>query len=302
LFFSVAQERKSESRRCAKCKLFLVFQVTEGTDGESREAVSEPGPSVDVGDPDRVGEASPRLSEHGEDREPEEETVGAALDRGGKPGSVSESEKEEEEEVGVTTEEEFEVKTEEEFQVKTEEEFEVKTEEEFESNEGHVAVKDDRSLGDSPTGPDASEDSHLHTTSEELENTNMDTTECVDTQQEEEKEKDDDEEEEKEEEEKKEEKEEEEKKEEEEEEEADGALRVSVVDDLDEMMDIGTVDQVEQEAQMSEEQPGSETDGSRSPSGVNSGNVPSNPEGPRCKETFININCGAQNRHVMSTY
>ncbi|TNN51940.1 hypothetical protein EYF80_037847 [Liparis tanakae] len=218
-------------------------EVTEGTDGESREAVSEPGPSVGVGDPDRVGEAS----EHGEDREPQEEAVGAALDRGGKPGSVSKTEKEEkeeevgvkieeqeevgvkteeeeevgvkteeeeevgvktveEEEVGVKTEEEEEVgvKTVEEFEVKTVEEEEVKIEEEFGSNEGH---------------------------------------------------------------------------------EADGALRVSVPDDLDEMMDIGTVDQGEQEAQMSEEQPGSETDGSRSPPGPNSGNATSHPEGPRSSVT-----------------
>ncbi|XP_034401111.1 zinc finger MYM-type protein 4-like isoform X2 [Cyclopterus lumpus] len=205
------------------------LEVTEGTDGESMEAVSEPGPSVDVGDPERVRKASPSLSEHGEDYKPGNETVDTVLVRPVcSPGSPSESEKEET----------VEVKTEEEFEVKTEEEFEMKTEEEFESNEEHVAVKDDR-CGDSPAAPDASEDTNMHKTSEELANTNTDTKECVDTQQEKEA--------------------------------AGGKLRVSVADDLDEMMDIGIVDQVEQEAQMNEEQQNSEMDmdGSRSPSCLN---------------------------------
>ncbi|XP_075962361.1 zinc finger MYM-type protein 4 isoform X3 [Anarhichas minor] len=250
-------------------------EVTEGTDGESMEAVSEPGASVDVGDPERVRKASSSPSEHREKDYPvaaekevesketehkgpeeEEETV---LVHGGEQGSTSDSEKEErvevktEEEFEETTEEEFEVKTEEEFEVKTEEEFEVKTEEEFESNKENVAVKDDR-LEDSPAGPDASEDTIMHKTSEEV--ANMDTKECVDTQQEQEQE-------------------EEQEEEEEEEEAAGGKLRVSTADDLDEMMDIGTVDQVEQEAQMNEEQQNSvmDMDCSRSPSILNTASV-----------------------------
>lgn len=40
-------------------------QVME-MDGETMEAVSEPGASVDAGNPELVCEASPRLSDHGE--------------------------------------------------------------------------------------------------------------------------------------------------------------------------------------------------------------------------------------------
>ncbi|XP_023119889.2 zinc finger MYM-type protein 4 isoform X1 [Amphiprion ocellaris] len=50
-------------------------------------------------------------------------------------------------------------------------------------------------------------------------------------------------------------------------------VRVSTADDLDEMMDIGTVDQVEQEAQMKEEEEFMDTEGSRSPSAPNTVSV-----------------------------
>ncbi|XP_054461866.1 zinc finger MYM-type protein 4 isoform X2 [Anoplopoma fimbria] len=195
-------------------------EVKEGTDGESMEAVSEQGSSVDVGDLEHVCKASPRLSEHVEEDKPvavekaveskdtehkeaeeEEETVRTVLVHGGDPGSTSETEREER--------------------------VEVKTEEEYESNEENVSVKDEH-LEDGPAGLDSSEDTNMQKTSEELTNTDMDTKECVDTLQDKEA--------------------------------AAAKLRVSTVDHLDEIMDIGTVDQVEQEAQMNEEQQNSEMD------------------------------------------
>ncbi|XP_029298588.1 zinc finger MYM-type protein 4-like isoform X2 [Cottoperca gobio] len=211
------------------------------TDGESMEAVSEPGASVDVGDPELVHAASHRLSEHGEEdafvaaskdmesKEIEhketfspEETVNRVLVHGGEPSSTSESEREE----GP----------------------EVKTEEEFELNEDNVPVKDN-SLEENPAGPNVSEETNMHKTSEEITNTDIkmdpdiDTTEDIDTQQEKES--------------------------------PGSKLRVSTVDDLDEMMDIGTVDQVEQEAQMKEEQENHlmDVDCSRSPAILNTVSV-----------------------------
>ncbi|XP_074468770.1 zinc finger MYM-type protein 4-like isoform X2 [Sebastes fasciatus] len=222
-----------------------IVEVTVWTD-ESMEAVSEPGASVDVVDPELVREASPRLSEYGEEdnfvdvaaeKEMEseeieheeseaasqsyfstEDTISTVLVHGGEPGSTSESEKEE----GV----------------------EVKTEEEFELNEENVSVKDNR-LEESPAGPDVSEDTNMHKSSEEQTNTDVkvdldiDTKEDVGTQQEKEP--------------------------------PGSKFRVSTADDLDEMMDIGTVDQVEQEAQMKEEQLNSlmDVDCSRSPADLN---------------------------------
>ncbi|XP_070777315.1 zinc finger MYM-type protein 4-like [Enoplosus armatus] len=223
--------------------------VTEGAEGEPMEAVSEPGASVDVGDPELVHGASPRLSEHGEEdnfvaekemestesehKETEaaavtspvcvsppnpspsqssfstEETVSTVLVQGGETGSTSGSEKD-----GT----------------------EVKTEEEFELNAENVAVKDN-SLEESPAAPGVSEDTNMDKTSKR-ELTNMDpdidTKEDIDIQQEKE---------------------------------SVGCKRVSTADDLDEMMDIGTVDQVEQEAQMKEEEQNSlmDVDSSRSP-------------------------------------
>ena len=122
---------------------------------------------------------------------------------------------------------------------------EVKTEEEL--VEENVSVKDDGSEK-SPAGRDVSEDTNMDKTSEELprvdEKMDPDTEEDVGTQQEEQ---------------------------------SHGSkLRVSTADDLDEMMDIGTVDQVEQEAQMKEEQQENsamDVDCSRSPSSSNTGKV-----------------------------
>ncbi|XP_038581186.1 zinc finger MYM-type protein 4-like isoform X1 [Micropterus salmoides] len=209
--------------------------VTEGTDGESMEAVSEPGSSGDVGDPILVSGASPRLSENGgennfvaekdgESQETEaavvpspvsasplnlspsqmslstEETVSTVLVQGGETGSTSESEKE------CT---------------------EVKTEEEFEVKEENVGAKDN-SVEESTTGPDVSENSNIDETSDckneintdEKMDPDIDAKEDIDTERES----------------------------------LGCKLRVSTADDLDEMMDIGTVDQVEQEAQMKEEE------------------------------------------------
>lgn len=204
-------------------------QITEGTDGQSMEAVSEPPASVDVGDPERVCEASSRPCERAEKENPvvgekegernesqpeEPEIKDTGLVLGCEPGSSSDSEKED----GV----------------------EVKAEEEFETNEERVAIKDGCSE-DGPAGPDASEDTDMHeTTCEALAITeDTETKESVNA-------------------------------------EADVCmLRVCAAADLDEMMDIGTVDQVEQEAQMKEEQQPNEmdTDNSRSPSPVNRGRV-----------------------------
>ncbi|XP_037330501.2 zinc finger MYM-type protein 4 isoform X2 [Pungitius pungitius] len=205
-------------------------EITGGTDGHSMEAVAEPRATMDVEDPERVCEAS-RPSEHGEKEnlvaaeqeegsketqheEPDiKETFSTCLIDGCEPGSTSDSEKEER--------------------------FEVKTEEEFESNKERVAIKEDCSE-DSPAGPDGSEDTDMQEiTSEELANTDMDTTESINVEPQQE---------------------------------ADGGmLRVYTADDLDEMMDIGTVDQVEQEAQMKAEQQTSEMvmDDGRSPSYAN---------------------------------
>ncbi|XP_044027837.1 zinc finger MYM-type protein 4 isoform X2 [Siniperca chuatsi] len=227
-------------------------EVTEGTDGESMEAVSEPGASVDVGDPELVRGASPRLSEYGEEvnsvaekeiehKETEaavvpvsvaplnpspsqssfstEETVSTVLVQGAETGSNSESEKE-----GT----------------------EVKTEEEFELNEENMALKDNI-LEESPAGPDVSEDTN-QTSDGKKEKTNTD--EKMDpnigTQQEKES--------------------------------LGCKLSVSTADDLDEMMDIGTVDQVEQEAQMKEEEQNSlmDVDSSRSPDISNTATEDSN--------------------------
>ncbi|XP_035847040.1 zinc finger MYM-type protein 4 isoform X2 [Sander lucioperca] len=186
-----------------------IVEVTEGTDRESMEAVSEPGSSADVRDPELVHTASPRLSEHGEgdnfvasenemeskEIEPKEsktasqlsteETVCTVLIHCDETGNTSESER------GEATE----VKTEEKPDIDTKED--IDTQQEKESPGSEVEVKTE-------------------------EKTNVDTKEDIDTQQEKES--------------------------------PASKVRLSAVDDLDEMMDIGTVDQVEQEAQMKEEE------------------------------------------------
>ncbi|XP_040909206.1 zinc finger MYM-type protein 4-like isoform X2 [Toxotes jaculatrix] len=221
-------------------------QVTEGTDGESMEVVSEAVVTADAGHPELICGSTPGLSEHGvedncvaaeketEHKETEaavvpssaftspqnpspsqssfttDQTFSTALVHG-EPGSTSESGKE-----GT----------------------EVKTEEELELKGENVAVKD-KSLEESPAGPDVTEDTDMDMTSDchkEITNTDVNTDPAISTQ---------------------------------EEKEAHACKpKVSTADDLDEMMDIGTVDQMEQEAQMKEgEGPNSAMDveSSRSP-------------------------------------
>lgn len=224
-------------------------QVME-MDGETMEAVSEPGASVDAGNPELVCEASPRLSDHGEkdnsaaaEKEVEskeiehketEAAVGPSpvsplnpspsqssfsteestvLVQGGEPDSTAESEKED---------------------------TEVKLEEDFELNEENVL----KTLEESPAGPDVSEDTNMDKTSDHTkENTDVKMDPDIDTQQEN----------------------------------VSLACKfmVSTADDLDEMMDIGTVDQVEQEAQMKEEEQDRlmDVDSGRSPAISNTGKV-----------------------------
>lgn len=238
--------------------VYCLTQVTEGTDGESMEAVSEPGASGDVGDPELDRGASPRLSEHGEDehfvaekemeskeiehKETEaaavpslgsvspqnqsppqssfstEETVSTVLVQAGEPGITSETKKEGSE---------------------------GKTEEDFELNKENVAVKD-KSLEESAVGPDVSEETHMDKISDrkkEITNTIEKMDPDVGTQQEKES--------------------------------LGCNLKVSTADDLDEMMDIGTVDQVEQEALMKEEEQNSlmDVDSSQSSAISNTGMV-----------------------------
>nr|XP_020474150.1 zinc finger MYM-type protein 4 isoform X2 [Monopterus albus] len=284
--------------------------VSVETDGESTEAVSEAEKSAEVGDPEPVGGSPARLSEHGEaddfvaeEKETEsketehtkteaaavpspasepsqssfstEEIFSPVLVHGAEPGSTSESEKE-------ATE------------VKAEQEFELKTD--------NVAVKE-KSSEESPTEPDASEDTDMETasdhkeidTEEKLEASDhkeIDTEEKleasdhkeIDTEEkleasdhkeidtEEKLEASDH-------------------KEIDTEEKLDAGidtkdsgtepeqephsckLRVPTVEDLDEMMDIGTVDQVEQEAHMKEEERSSLIDAESSDSPVVSNTV-----------------------------
>ena len=201
--------------------------LSQVTDGESMEAVSEPGFSADVGEPQLVHTASQQLSEHGEEdtfvaaqkeieiKEIEhketlstEETVSTVMVHSVGSNSTSETEKEEG------------------SQVKTEEEFELSSEE-------------------NPAEPDMSKDTNMHNTVEKITNlnmeTDMDTTKDKGTQ-----------------------------------EGSPGSKsRVPKAEDLDEMMDIGTVDQGEQEAQMKEEQENHlmEEDCSHSPAIFHTGKV-----------------------------
>lgn len=125
---------------------------------------------------------------------------------------------------------------------------EVKTEEEFQLNEEHFA-ENDKSLDQSPAGSDLSEDTNMDTASdcnkkintEDKMDKDSDSKEAIGTQQEEPLDS--------------------------------NKLRVSTADDdLDEMMDIGTVDQMEQEAQMKEEECNSlDAESSRSSAVSNTG-------------------------------
>lgn len=221
------------------------------------EAVSEPGSSGDVGDPILVSGASPRLSENGgennfvaekdgESQETEAAVVPSPVSASPLNLSPSQMSLSTEEtvstvlvqggETGSTSESEKECT-------------EVKTEEEFEVKEENVGAKDN-SVEESPTGPDVSENSNIDETSDckneintdEKMDPDIDAKEDIDTERES----------------------------------LGCKLRVSTADDLDEMMDIGTVDQVEQEAQMKEEEEQNslmEEDSSPSPVISNTGKV-----------------------------
>lgn len=225
------------------------------------EAALEAEASADVGDTELVCGSPPGLSEHGEENKfvAAEEEMGsketqhaeteaamntcaasvsplnssplqssstgekfnAVLVHSGEPGTTSESEKDS---------------------------TEVKTGEEFVLNEENLAVKE-KSLHQSPAGPDMSEDTNMDTASDRKQEINTedrmdpdsDTMEAIGIQQQDESH-------------------------------GSNKLRVSTADDLDEMMDIGTVDQMEQEAQMKEEECNSlDAESSRSPAVSNTG-------------------------------
>lgn len=195
------------------------------------EAVSEPGASVHAGNPELVREASPRLSDHGEkdnaaaekeveSKEIEHKETEAAVSPSPVSSlnpSPSESSFSTEEKVGTVLVQGGEPDSTAESEI---EGTEVKMEEDFELKEENVL----KTLEESPAGPEVSEDTNMDKTSDHTkENTDVKMDPDIDTQQE------------------------------------NVSLackfRVSTADDLDEMMDIGTVDQVEQEAQMKEEEP-----------------------------------------------
>ncbi|XP_070702115.1 zinc finger MYM-type protein 4-like [Pempheris klunzingeri] len=229
----------------------LAGAETEGGDGESMEAVSEPGASGDVGDSELDCGVSPRLTEHGE-----EEHSAADKDMESKEIEFKETEAAVDASLVATSPlnpppPQSPVSTDETVSTVLvqagEPEFakEVKIEEDFELNEENVAVKDNSSE-ESPAGPDVSEDTNMDQTSdlqEEATNTDKEMDSDVVTQQAKEY--------------------------------FGCKLRVSAADDLDEMMDIGTVDQVEQEALMKEEEQNSlrDVDSSRSPSITNTASV-----------------------------
>ncbi|XP_067341184.1 zinc finger MYM-type protein 4-like isoform X2 [Channa argus] len=129
---------------------------------------------------------------------------------------------------------------------------EVETEEEFELKKDNV-IATDRGLDHSPARPDISEDTekdspfdHKEVSTEEKMDLDFDTKEDNAKQQQEE------------------------------EQESCGSnkLKISTADDLDEMMDIGTVDQIEQEAHMKEEECNSlDAESSRSPAISNTASV-----------------------------
>ena len=207
--------------------------MKEETDVESMEAVP---------DPELVHRSSPRLSEHGEvdyilssDKEWEKESGAAVIPS---PASVSplnpsasQSSFSTNQTIRPASDRCAESGS---SSVSGAEGTEVKTEEEFEINEQNVVVKDN-SLEEEAA--DVKEDTDMETTSDFKEEITKDgdeapgvaSTQDIDTQQENE---------------------------------PHGCKsRASPTDDLDEMMDIGTVDQVEQEAQMKvEEQQNSPAD------------------------------------------
>lgn len=209
------------------------------------EAVSEPGSSVDVKDPELACRASPSLSE----REEQDNFVAAEKEMESKETEHKETEAESaspqnepSSQSSFFTEVSTVLVQGGESDSTSASEKEVKTEEGIELFEENVAAKDNSSE-ESPAGPDISEDSNAEKTSEhkkETTNTDEKTSTDIDTQQE-----------------------------------KSSLLRVSTADDLDEMMDIGTVDQVEQEALMKEEEVNClmDVESSRSPAFSNTGKV-----------------------------
>ncbi|XP_073340521.1 zinc finger MYM-type protein 4 isoform X3 [Pagrus major] len=198
--------------------------------GSSVEAVSEPGSSVDVKDPELACRASLRLSERGEQDDSvaaekemeskETEHKETEADVGPSPESISPQNQPSSQSSFFTEVSTVLVQGGESDSTSASEK-EVKTEEDSELYDENVAAKDNSSE-ESLTGPDISEDSSMDKTSElkeETTNTDEKPNTEIDTQQE-----------------------------------KSSLSRVSTADDLDEMMDIGTVDQVEQEAQMKEEE------------------------------------------------
>uniref|UniRef100_UPI0037E71B6F zinc finger MYM-type protein 4-like n=1 Tax=Semicossyphus pulcher TaxID=241346 RepID=UPI0037E71B6F len=199
----------------------------EATNGESMEAVTEAGASVAVGDPELVHRASSGHTDHEEEEKfvteqemKREEIELKEAEDAVDPSPVSLSQS------SFPTDEivsKVVVQGDEQGSSSdTEKEITVvKTEEEFELYEEHVGLSDKNSE-DSPAGPDVNKDTNVDNNKEIT-----DTEEKMNADKE-------------------------------------GSpgcnLRVSTVDDLDEMMDIGTVDQVEQEAQMKEDKQDSSMD------------------------------------------
>ncbi|XP_071356044.1 zinc finger MYM-type protein 4 isoform X1 [Trachinotus anak] len=230
--------------------------VTEGTDGESMEAVSETEAKGDIGEPELSRGSSPRLSEHGE----EDNIVATEKEMEGKetehkktekavvpPPTSAPPENPSSSQSSVSTDETLGTDLVDSGEPGTTSESgnegtEVKTGEESELKEENIAVKD-KSLEECPAGPDVSEDTDMETTNTDG-NKDIDSREDVGTQQETES--------------------------------CGCKLRFSTADDLDEMMDIGTVDQLEQEAQMKEEEEQNslmDVENSRSPASSNTVSV-----------------------------
>ncbi|XP_071356047.1 zinc finger MYM-type protein 4 isoform X3 [Trachinotus anak] len=231
-------------------------EVTEGTDGESMEAVSETEAKGDIGEPELSRGSSPRLSEHGE----EDNIVATEKEMEGKetehkktekavvpPPTSAPPENPSSSQSSVSTDETLGTDLVDSGEPGTTSESgnegtEVKTGEESELKEENIAVKD-KSLEECPAGPDVSEDTDMETTNTDG-NKDIDSREDVGTQQETES--------------------------------CGCKLRFSTADDLDEMMDIGTVDQLEQEAQMKEEEEQNslmDVENSRSPASSNTVSV-----------------------------
>ncbi|KAM4538768.1 zinc finger MYM-type protein 4-like isoform 2-T2 [Odontesthes bonariensis] len=219
--------------------------ATEGTDGQFMDAVSDPGASVDVGETEPVLGASPMSSELGW----EDSNVFASdneIESKETQQEISEPDKSESSSQTVPTEETLSAskREKEDPEGTTEDAFVVKVEDEAEMDESSEV---------SSAGPDVSE------------NTASDLNEVVEQKMPDGGGED---------------------AEEDTEEEDDGGAPeetpsvscshgVSTANDLDEMMDIGTVDQMEQEAQMKEEEPsGLDTESNSSPADSNTVSAP----------------------------